>query len=50
MNFPLNQPILTKEQWLTIIQSQQNHQAELFGLTLEQYQHAVISGSVIQSS
>jgi len=42
--------LLTKEAFNNYILKQQSAQALSFGLTLEQYQQAVISGSVVQSS
>jgi hypothetical protein len=42
--------ILTKEAFNNYILKQQSSQAASFGLTLEQYQQAVIDGSVVQSS
>jgi hypothetical protein len=42
--------LLTKEAFNNYILKQQSAQAASFGLTLEQYQQAVIDGSVVQSS
>jgi hypothetical protein len=42
--------LLTKEAFNDYILKQQSSQAASFGLTLEQYQQAVIDGSVVQSS
>lgn len=42
--------MLTKEAFNDYILKQQSSQAVSFGLTLEQYQQAVIDGSVVQSS
>jgi len=42
--------LLTKEAFNNYILKQQLSQAASFGLTLEQYQQAVIDGSVVQSS
>jgi len=42
--------LLTKEAFNNYILKQQSSQAASFGLTLEQYQQAVIDGSVVQSS
>ena len=42
--------MLTKEAFNDYILKQQSSQAASFGLTLEQYQQAVIDGSVVQSS
>jgi hypothetical protein len=42
--------MLTKEAFNDYILKQQSTQAASFGLTLEQYQQAVINGSVVQSS
>ena len=39
--------LLTKEAFNNYILKQQSAQAASFGLTLEQYQQAVISGSVV---
>jgi hypothetical protein len=42
--------MITKEAFNDYILKQQSSQAASFGLTLEQYQQAVIDGSVVQSS
>jgi hypothetical protein len=42
--------LLTKEAIAEYILKQQSTQAASFGLTLEQYQQAIINGSVVQSS
>jgi hypothetical protein len=42
--------LLTKEAFNDYILKQQSTQAASFGLTLEQYQQAVINGFVVQSS
>jgi hypothetical protein len=42
--------LLTKEAFEQYILKQQSTQAASFGLTLEQYQQAIINGSVVQSS
>jgi hypothetical protein len=42
--------LLTKEAFNNYILKQQSTQAASFGLTLEQYQQAIINGSVVQSS
>ena len=42
--------LLTKEEFNDYILKQQSTQAASFGLTLEQYQQAIINGSVVQSS
>jgi len=42
--------LLTKEAFNDYILKQQSTQAASFGLTLEQYQQAVIDGGVVQSS
>jgi hypothetical protein len=42
--------LLTKEAFNNYILKQQSAQAASFGLTLEQYQQAIINGSVVQSS
>jgi hypothetical protein len=42
--------LLTKEAFNDYIIKQQSAQAASFGLTLEQYQQAIINGSVVQSS
>jgi len=42
--------LLTKEAFNDYILKQQSTQAASFGLTLEQYQQAVINGSIVQSS
>lgn len=41
--------ILTKEGMEEYIQKQRQAQAEQFGLTLEQYQEALLNNSVVQS-
>jgi hypothetical protein len=42
--------LLTKEAFNDYILKQQSTQAASFGLMLEQYQQAIIDGSVVQSS
>lgn len=41
--------LLTKEAFEQYIIKQQSNQAASFGLTLEQYQQAIINGGVVQS-
>ena len=41
--------LLTKEAFEQYIIKQQSTQAASFGLTLEQYQQAIINGGVVQS-
>jgi uncharacterized membrane protein (UPF0182 family) len=45
-----NTLMITKEAFNNYILKQQSAQAASFGLTLEQYQQAIINGSVVQSS
>jgi len=41
--------MLTKEAFAQYIQQQRNTEATQYGLTMEEYQHAIISGSVVQA-
>jgi hypothetical protein len=41
--------LLTKEAFEQYIQQQRQSQATEYGLTLEEYQHAIMSGSVVQA-
>ena len=41
--------MLTKEAFEQYIQQQRQSQATEYGLTLEEYQHAIMSGSVVQA-
>jgi len=41
--------MLTKEAFAQYIQQQRNAEATQYGLTMKEYQHAIISGSVVQA-
>jgi len=41
--------MLTKEAFIEAALRQQQSQATEYGLTLEEYQHAIMSGSVVQA-
>ena len=41
--------LLTKEAFEQYIQQARQSQATEYGLTLEEYQHAIVSGSVVQA-
>ena len=41
--------ILTKEAFIEAALRQQTAEATQYGLTLEEYQHAIMSGSVVQA-
>ena len=41
--------MLTKEAFEQYIQQARNAEATQYGLTLEEYQHAIMSGSVVQA-
>ena len=41
--------ILTKEAFEQYIQQARQSEATQYGLTLEEYQHAILSGSVVQA-
>jgi len=41
--------MLTKEAFEQYIQQPRNAEATQYGLTLEEYQHAIMSGSVVQA-
>jgi hypothetical protein len=41
--------LLTKEAFEQYIQQSRQSQATEYGLTLEEYQHAIMSGSVVQA-
>ena len=41
--------LLTKEAFEQYIQQQRNTEATQYGLTMEEYQHAIMSGSVVQT-
>ena len=41
--------MLTKEAFEQYIQQQREAQATQYGLTTEEYQHAIMSGSVVQA-
>lgn len=41
--------LLTKEAFEQYIQSQRENEASQYGLTLEEYNQAIISGSVVQA-
>ena len=41
--------LLTKEAFAEYILRQRSAEAASYGLTLEQYQHAILSGSCVQS-
>ena len=41
--------MLTKEAFEQYIQQQRNAEATQYGLTIEEYQHAIMSGSVVQA-
>ena len=41
--------LLTKEAFEQYIQQQRQSQATEYGLTLEEYQHAIMSGSIVQA-
>jgi hypothetical protein len=41
--------LLTKEAFEQYIQQQRNAEATQYGLTMEEYQHAIMSGSVVQA-
>jgi hypothetical protein len=41
--------LLTKEAFEQYIQQQRNTEATQYGLTVEEYQHAIMSGSVVQA-
>ena len=41
--------LLTKEAFEQYIQQQRNAEATQYGLTTEEYQHAIMSGSVVQA-
>jgi hypothetical protein len=41
--------MLTKEAFEQYIQQARNTEATQYGLTLEEYQHAIMSGSVVQA-
>ena len=41
--------LLTKEAFIEAALRQQQSQATEYGLTLEEYQHAIMSGSVVQA-
>jgi hypothetical protein len=41
--------LLTKEAFEQYIHQQRNAEATQYGLTLEEYQHAIMSGSVVQA-
>ena len=41
--------MLTKEAFEQYIQQQRNTEATQYGLTMEEYQHAIMSGSVVQA-
>jgi hypothetical protein len=41
--------LLTKEAFAQYIQQQRNTEAMQYGLTMEEYQQAIMSGSVVQT-
>jgi hypothetical protein len=41
--------MLTKEAFAQYIHQQRNAEATQYGLTMEEYQHAIMSGSVVQA-
>jgi len=41
--------MLTKEAFIEAVLRQQQTEATQYGLTLEEYQHAIMSGSVVQA-
>jgi hypothetical protein len=41
--------LLTKEAFEQYTQQQRNTEATQYGLTMEEYQHAIMSGSVVQA-
>jgi hypothetical protein len=41
--------MLTKEAFAQYIQQQRQSEATQYGLTMEEYQHAIMSGSIVQA-